>query len=91
MIRDDKVHAVVQMRSNDVWAGYRNDVAWQNHVLGKLANDIGVLPGDIYWNAGSLHCYERDFYLIDWFDKTGEIGVSKKVYREHFPDSKFAK
>jgi len=89
--RQGKLFATVQMRSNDAWAGYRNDVAWQKHVLNKLANDLGDSPGDIYWNAGSLHCYERDFYLIDWFNKTGEISVSKKVYREHFPDSIFAK
>jgi len=30
MIRDGKVHAVVQMRSNDVVFGYRNDYAWQS-------------------------------------------------------------
>lgn len=64
MIRDDKVHAVVQMRSNDVVFGYRNDVAWQKHVLDMLATDLGVEPGDIYWNAGSLHVYSRHFHLI---------------------------
>lgn len=64
MIRDDKVHAVVQMRSNDVVFGYKNDYAWQKHVLDMLAKDLGVEPGDIYWNAGSLHVYARHFHLI---------------------------
>lgn len=64
MIRDDKVHAVVQMRSNDVVFGYKNDYAWQKHVLDMLAADLGVEPGDIYWNAGSLHVYSRHFHLI---------------------------
>ena len=91
VIRYGRLNAIVQMRSNDVWAGYRNDYAWQKHVLNKLAADLSVTPGDIYWNVGSLHCYEKDMYLIDWFDKTGKTDVSKKVYREHFPDSKFAK
>lgn len=64
MIRDDKVHAVVQMRSNDVVFGYKNDYAWQKHVLDMLAKDLGVEPGNIYWNAGSLHVYARHFHLI---------------------------
>jgi len=31
--RDSKLHAVVQMRSNDVIFGYRTDYAWQQYVL----------------------------------------------------------
>lgn len=64
MIRDDKVHAVVQMRSNDVVFGYKNDWSWQKHVLDMLATDLDVEPGNIYWNAGSLHVYSRHFHLI---------------------------
>lgn len=71
LIRDEKLYAVVQMRSNDIWAGYRNDRAWQHYVQLKLANDLGIEPGPIIWHAGSLHCYERNFYLIDAYDKTG--------------------
>ena len=29
MIRDDELISVVQMRSNDVVYGYKNDYAWQ--------------------------------------------------------------
>ena len=64
MIRDDRVHAVVQMRSNDVVFGYRNDYAWQKHVLDMLARDLELEAGDIYWNAGSLHVYARHFNLV---------------------------
>jgi thymidylate synthase len=56
--------AIVQMRSNDAYFGYRNDYAWQKHVLDKLAGDLGVNPGNIYWNAGSLHVYERHFDMV---------------------------
>lgn len=79
-IRDDKVHAVVQMRSNDIWAGYRNDYHWQEYVLKRVAEDLNLPVGNIYWNVGSLHCYERNFYLIDHFAKTGEISITKKDY-----------
>jgi thymidylate synthase len=64
MIRDNKLNAVVQMRSNDVVFGYKNDYAWQKFVLDKLAADLEVSPGKIIWNAGSLHVYERHFKLV---------------------------
>jgi len=55
---------VVQMRSNDAIYGYKNDYAWQKHVLGKLAKDLELTPGTIYWQVASLHIYPRHFYLI---------------------------
>ena len=64
LIRDDKLNAVVQMRSNDVVFGYKNDYAWQKFVLDKLAADLEIDPGKIIWNAGSLHVYERHFKLV---------------------------
>jgi thymidylate synthase len=64
-IRKNKLIAHVRMRSNDAIFGYKNDFAWQKHVLDKLANDLSVPPGDIIWTAGSLHIYERHFHLLD--------------------------
>jgi thymidylate synthase len=64
MIRDGLVHAIVQMRSNDVVFGYLNDWAWQKHVLNMLSNDLGIAAGNIYWNAGSFHVYSRHFDLV---------------------------
>ena len=54
----------VYMRSNDAVFGFMNDVAWQRYVLMKLALDLGVQPGEITWNAGSLHIYDRHYELI---------------------------
>jgi len=65
LIRDGKLNAVVQMRSNDVVFGYRNDFAWQKHVLHSLARDLSIEPGTVIWHAGSLHVYSRHFNLID--------------------------
>ncbi len=79
-IRDKKLVALVQMRSNDIWAGYRNDVGWQNYVHKMLAKDLNVKVGFMIWYAGSLHMYERNFYLIDHFTKTGEISIKKSEY-----------
>jgi thymidylate synthase len=82
LIRDGKLNAVVQMRSNDAWAGYRNDYAWQKHVLDIVANELTVEAGDIHWSAGSLHIYDRQFYLVDNYVKTGEISITKEKYDE---------
>ena len=73
LIRDGKIHCVVQMRSNDVVYGYRNDYAWQKYVLDKLVVDYNqkikadLVAGDITWQVGSLHVYERHFKLIEDF------------------------
>lgn len=63
-IRDDKLHALVQMRSNDLVFGYKNDWAWNKHVLDLLSKELGVPTGDIYWQVGSLHVYSRHFNLV---------------------------
>jgi thymidylate synthase len=65
LIRDGMLHAVVAMRSNDCIAGYKNDCAWQQHVLEKMAAELDVPAGDLYWNVGSLHIYARNYYLVD--------------------------
>ena len=68
-IRDNMLHATVQMRSNDVIFGYRNDYAWQRHVQEQLQNDLyynGIKTelGYIYWQVQNLHVYERHFDLV---------------------------
>ena len=85
MIRGNKLHAIVNMRSNDAWAGYRNDFAWQKEVQQRVVNSYnkadrapGVCVGDIYWQAGSLHVYESQFYLLEHYLNTGEYNVTKK-------------
>ena len=63
-IRNDELQAVVQMRSNDVVFGYKNDYAWQQHVLENLAADLDIAPGFITWQVQNLHVYERHFHLV---------------------------
>jgi thymidylate synthase len=66
------------MRSNDAIFGFKNDRAWQHHVLTKLAADLNVEVGNITWQVGSLHVYARHFFLVDHFAKTGELNISKE-------------
>ena len=78
-LRDGAIHAVVQMRSNDVVFGYKNDYAWQLHVLESLVNDYNycyldnaadadyrkeMVVGNIIWQVQNLHVYERHFDLV---------------------------
>jgi len=79
-IRNNKLVTYVTMRSNDAWAGFRNDYAWQHYVSHLMSLALGVELGDIIWNVASLHIYESQFYLLDYFDNTGNIHITKKEY-----------
>lgn len=78
-LRDGAIHAVVQMRSNDVVFGYKNDYAWQLFVLEQLVADYNrcyldtawdadyrkeMDVGKIIWQVQNLHVYERHFDLV---------------------------
>lgn len=60
-IRDNVLIGIVQMRSNDVFYGYRNDYAWQKHVIDKLASDLSITDTKLIWQANSLHLYDHCF------------------------------
>ena len=63
-IRNDKIHCVVQMRSNDVIFGYKNDYAWQRYVMDKISKKLGIESGFMHWQVQNLHVYERHFHLV---------------------------
>lgn len=66
MIRDNKLHAFVNMRSSDIRFGLIGaDLAWQVHVLKQLAKDLNIEPGFVHWHADSLHLYERHFKNLE--------------------------
>lgn len=59
----------VQMRSNDVVFGYRNDYAWQVYAAEYVMSSLHeVWPdlklGVIRWQAMSLHVYPRHYHLL---------------------------
>lgn len=64
LVRNGELYAIVNMRSNDVVYGYKNDYAWQDYVQQSLAADLGVEVGPLIWNVGSLHVYEQHFHLV---------------------------
>lgn len=70
LIRNYRLHVIVNMRSCDIIYGYRNDVIWQKHVAKQLIKDLWLLGIKVHktpvitWNCGSLHIYEKHFYLL---------------------------
>lgn len=81
LIRDGELQVVVQMRSNDAVFGYRNDYAWQKYVQSVIVNSLTtqgleIKPGQIIWNAASLHIYERHYWLVQNYLETRKFNVS---------------
>lgn len=69
-IRSKRLHYCVFMRSNDAIFGYKNDKHWHdvvhNLALVRLQEEYPDLTmGYMYWNAATLHIYERHFGLIN--------------------------
>lgn len=71
---DDKnttLDCIVNFRSCDAVFGFDNDSLWEYYVLDKLANDLSketgehIIAGNMYWNCGSLHVYERHFKFLE--------------------------
>lgn len=89
LVREGRLDACVQMRSNDAVLGFKNDRAWQQTMLERVAKQLDVPAGRLHWQVGSLHVYERHFYLVDHFWRTGEHTVTKARYRELCPSSPY--
>jgi thymidylate synthase len=60
LIREGQLHAVVSMRSNDVFLGVPYDVFNFTMLHELMALDVGVELGRYVHFAGSLHLYETD-------------------------------
>jgi thymidylate synthase len=69
IIRENKLHYMVFMRSNDAIFGYKNDRYWHNMVFDMVLKELiltypDLQKGNLHWNAASLHIYEKHFNLI---------------------------
>ncbi|MEP7764377.1 thymidylate synthase [Sanguibacter sp. 26GB23] len=57
LIRDEAVHAVVSMRSNDAWLGLVHDIFAFTMLQEIVARDLGKAVGSYTHFAASLHLY----------------------------------
>lgn len=69
MMRDNQLHYIVYMRSNDAVFGYKNDRYWHTVVFDMAMEKLKLTypdleKGNLFWNVASLHVYPRHFHLI---------------------------
>ncbi len=88
-IREDKLHMIVNMRSNDIILGFTNDVfqftMFQEAMMCELRNRYPTLElGYYYHNAGSMHIYDRHFDMMNAI-----IGDDRAVDAAMIPMDKF--
>lgn len=65
LIRDDKLHLSVVMRSNDLWLGLTYDLPWFMSLIDKMVDELkphypNLSKGTYTHTVHSLHIYERD-------------------------------
>ena len=60
LLRNNKVHCTVYMRSNDIWFGFPYDVVFFTELQRIVAEHLHAKLGIYTHLAGSLHMYDRD-------------------------------
>ena len=64
LVRDERLHLIVRMRSNDLTFGFPYDIVYFSKLLHEMAKDINVEAGPLHFSADSMHIYERDLPKI---------------------------
>lgn len=74
-IRANKLHLHVNMRSSDIILGLVYDVPAFTLMQEVMANELEVDVGEYCHTSNSLHCYEKDFAMLDNIAKSDDSGV----------------
>ncbi len=61
MVRDEILINIVSMRSQDIWFGFRNDLAFFQFITSLVAMLVEADDSKLIVNVGSLHAYERNW------------------------------
>jgi len=64
LIRNNKLNLIVNMRSNDIFYGFRNDIYCFTNLQQIMAKELNLKLGLYYHNVGSLHIYENKIKFI---------------------------
>lgn len=69
IIRDNKLNYILNQRSCDAIFGAKNDLYWARYVQSQLVEDLKddyseLKIGNLIYQIGSLHIYERHFQLV---------------------------
>ena len=60
LARGGELHAIVTMRSSDIWLGLPYDAFNFSMLSMSVAGELGLTPGSLTFNLGSSHLYDRD-------------------------------
>lgn len=63
ILRDNRLHLVTYMRSNDVWLGMPYDAFSFTMLQRLIADEVGCNYGDYHHHVGSMHLYSRNLGL----------------------------
>lgn len=63
--RDDKLVWLTNMRSNDAYRGFRNDLYCFTELQKRMAEELSMRAGDYIHFTGSMHVYEEDFEKVN--------------------------
>lgn len=59
LVRDDRLHMLTSMRSNDAWLGLPHDVFTFTMIQELIARSLGIKLGTYKHAVGSLHLYDK--------------------------------
>lgn len=71
LIRNDKLHLITSMRSNDVWLGFPHDIFCFTMLQEIIARNLSIDIGSYKHFVGSLHLYETDIKDAKQFLREG--------------------
>ena len=60
LARGERLNAVITMRSSDIWLGLPYDFINLSQLVSGIAGELGLAPGELIFNLGSSHLYDRD-------------------------------
>lgn len=75
--REDKLHMITTMRSNDLFVGAISDIFSFTLLQEVLAGQLNIQVGNYYHQVGSSHLYE------DKIDKVSSILSEKKYFEQY--------
>lgn len=72
IVRDDKLHMTVTMRSNDAWLGFPYDVFAFTCMQRVIAAHLDISVGLYHHQVCSMHLYQRNVDQADFATKRGQ-------------------
>lgn len=79
LIRDDKLHMTVYMRSNDVYFGLPYDYIFFVSIQQYIAKRLNIEVGSYIHHATSMHMYDRDYDKFNAANSCQEISINAMI------------